>query len=105
MKTIPRNFGFAAFAACLLLVGCATTPSANLYEPPAAASDQALAAEITQRLAYDAVTGNATYGVSARDGVVTLSGSVHDETVRLRALGIARATPGVTDVVDKLQRW
>jgi osmotically-inducible protein OsmY len=95
---------FLVAAAMGLLVGCSTAFHEMTEEPVSSSGDRELVTQITSRLEYDAVTAGNTYGVSARDGAVTLSGSVHDEAVRSRALAIVRETPGVTEVIDKLQR-
>jgi osmotically-inducible protein OsmY len=68
-------------------------------------SDAELANDVVQRLAQDAVTGMSTFNVEAENGVVTLYGSLPDNTIRARAIAIARGTPGVKDVVNKITRW
>ena len=68
-------------------------------------TDAELANAVLQRLTQDAVTGMSTFNVEAEDGVVTLYGSLPDNTTRARAIAIARSTPGVKDVVNKITRW
>ena len=59
--------------------------------------------DILQRLQDDTVTGRTTFNVEVQNGVVTVRGVVHNESVKGRALGIARGTQGVVDVIDAIQ--
>jgi len=69
-------------------------------------SDQQLADKIGKQLAYDRVGyGNAfnAIDVSVNNGVVTLSGHALGPVAKQSALNLASHTPGVTNVVDKIQ--
>lgn len=69
-------------------------------------SDQQLADKIGKQLAYDRVGyGNAfnAIDVSVNNGVVTLSGHALGPVAKQSALNLASHTPGVTNVVDKVQ--
>jgi len=67
--------------------------------------DSNLAAQVSQRLSTDPVTAALRLGIAADDGVIILSGRIDNPSVRLRALSIARSTPGVTDVEDQTVRY
>ena len=69
-------------------------------------SDQQLADKIARQLAYDRVGyGNAfnAITVSVNNGVATLSGHALGPVAKQSALNLAGRTPGVTNVVDKIQ--
>lgn len=95
-----RWFLFTAAWAAVLVSGCASWPAS---EPPDA--DRALARLVQDRLGQDAVVGRNAYVVASAGGQVTLSGVVRNESERARVVGIARGTPGVQDVVDRLRRY
>jgi osmotically-inducible protein OsmY len=78
------------------LAGCGTLSGGAMANSP----DELLAAEVTNRLENDPLTGRTYIGVSVTDGVVTLAGNISDENVRIRARGIARSTDGVKGIVD-----
>ena len=102
MNMLLRFSLLAVLAAVMTLTCCTTMPDDSSLAP---ASDAELANDVLQRLAQDAVTGMSTFNVEAQNGVVTLYGSLPDNTVRARAIAIARSTPGVKDVVNKITRW
>ena len=82
-----------------VLSGCATTgDTASVSDP-----DRALAQLVMNRLAQDLMLERASLSATCSGGVVTLRGLVRNESQRARALGIARATSGVTSVVDHLR--
>lgn len=81
----------AAFAALVVVVS-ACGPS-----------DAGIAAAVKTRLAADAQVGTNQINVSSDGGVVTLEGSVDSPEEKTRALEIARASDGVSRVVDKLR--
>lgn len=89
----------AGLAAAILAVvsACATTGAAD--------AEASVAAMVRERLAQDTLTRQNTFSVSGAGGVVTVRGLVRTEAERARILGIARGTPGVTAVVDRLQRY
>jgi hyperosmotically inducible periplasmic protein len=69
-------------------------------------TDQQLADKIGKQLAYDRVGyGNAfnAIEVGVNNGVVTLSGHALGPVAKQSALNLASHTPGVTNVVDKIQ--
>lgn len=67
-----------------------------------AAMDAALTAKIKSKMALDDVVKAAAIDVDTNDGVVTLTGAVASETVRERAVRLARETEGVSTVRDRL---
>jgi osmotically-inducible protein OsmY len=92
------------FAACCLLAallgaGCTTYPGGE-----GLSEDGALAQDVTYRLLEDDVTARLALGVTAENGVIILRGSVPNDMVRARAIGIALGTPGVMEVIDELYR-
>lgn len=91
-----------ALTALLFATGCATLPDESSAEPT---TDEELANLVIQRLSQDAVTGMSTFNVEAENGVVTLYGSLPDNSLRARAIAVARSTPGVRDVINKVTRW
>ena len=102
MNTIFRLSLLAALAAVMTLASCTTMPDDSALVPT---TDAQLANAVLQRLSQDAVTGMSTFNVEADNGVVTLYGSLPDNTTRARAIAIARSTPGVKDVINKITRW
>jgi hyperosmotically inducible periplasmic protein len=102
MSTMFRLSTLAILAAVMTLAGCATIPDDSALAPT---TDAQLANAVLQRLTQDAVTGMSTFNVEAENGVVTLYGSLPNDSIRARAIAIARSTPGVKDVVNKITRW
>jgi osmotically-inducible protein OsmY len=68
----------------------------------AASSDTALANAIRTQLAGVGVLDRSTITVEAKAGVVIMSGRAASEVARARAVRLARQTPGVKRVIDKL---
>ena len=89
-------------AAPLLMTGCQTFSSSNEAQAQPI-SDQQLTDDVLQRLHDDTVTGQTTFNVQVKDGVATIRGVVGMESVKGRAIGVARGTPGVVDVIDSIQ--
>ena len=79
----------------LCLAGCTTAPQG---------ADQGLKSEVLHRLNTDDLLKREVVGVTVEQGVVTLIGTVSDDALRLRAIGIAAGTPGVQKVEDRLLR-
>ena len=63
----------------------------------------AVTSKIKAKMALDDSVKAAAIDVDTSGTVVTLSGTVHSEAERARALQLARETDGVTSVVDHLQ--
>ena len=84
---LRRLVGLAAIAASL--IACSST-------------DAAIATQVKNRLASDERTKNAQIAVTAANKVVTLTGTVESATAKSKAVELARATDGVSNVVDKL---
>jgi hyperosmotically inducible protein len=70
---------------------------------PQAAADDALTAQIKDRLQKNRLFRQANIFVRTNGGIVTLAGSVPSETARWEAVDLARATPGVLGVDDELR--
>src|SRR6202030_1387772 len=64
-------------------------------------SDDAVATNIKAKLYSEPLLKSASVDVTAKDGIVTLSGQVPDDAARLAAQHIAATTPGVKTVVDQ----
>ena len=79
---------------------CVTVLSALLLS--ANTIDEQLADSVSNRLASSASLRGAGVQVTQDGNVVVLEGSVPSEYARARALRLARRTPGVEDVRDKL---
>ena len=64
-------------------------------------SDDAVTTSIKAKLYSEPLLRSATVDVSAKEGIVTLTGQVPDDAARLAAQHIAAMTPGVKTVVDQ----
>ena len=67
-----------------------------------ALDEGALTAKIKSKMALDDTVKALSIDVDTAGTVVTLSGTVHSEAERTKALQLARETAGVTSVVDRL---
>ena len=67
-----------------------------------ALDEAALTAKIKSKMALDDTVKALSIDVDTKGTVVTLSGAVHSEAERTRALQLARETAGVTAVNDRL---
>ena len=67
-----------------------------------ALANGALTAKIKSKMALDDSVKALDINVDTVNGVVTLTGTVHSEAERTRALQLARETAGVTSVTDRL---
>jgi hypothetical protein len=67
-----------------------------------ALANAALTAKIKSKMALDDSVKALDINVDTADGVVTLTGTVHSQAERTRALQLARETTGVTSVTDRL---
>jgi hypothetical protein len=65
-------------------------------------SDDAVANDIKARMFSDPSLKSANINVLAKDGVVTLTGEVTDDAVRLAAENLVKSTQGVTRVDDQI---
>ena len=81
-----------------LLCALALSFTTSVY----AQTDAALTAAVKTKLAADDVVKASNINVSTDGHVVTLTGTVASKAEKDRALTVARATSGVTSVVDKL---
>jgi hyperosmotically inducible periplasmic protein len=82
----------SASAGASAAVGTTVTPT----------EDTGLERTLKEKLAADAPTKTAAITVSARDGVVLLEGTVPNQAAKQHALSVARQTPGVVQVVDRI---
>ncbi len=68
--------------------------------------DEQLRQNLADRLRYDRVGYGIAFNViklDVKDGVATLSGTVHDYPSRDSAVAVAETTPGVKDIVDDIE--
>ena len=79
-----------------LLAGCDTLPPAT--------EDQNLTQSVIERLYQDKLVSRQVLGVTIKNGVATLRGSITDEGLRARAKSIVQSTPGVVEVKDQTLR-
>ena len=71
-------------------------------EAERALAQGALTAKIKAKMALDDAVRALSINIDTNGTIVTLTGSVHSETERTKALQLARDTAGVTSVVDRL---
>src|ERR1700719_1265024 len=64
-------------------------------------SDDAVATNIKAKLYSEPLLKSASVDVTAKDGIVTLSGQVPDDAARIAAQHMDITTPGVKSVVDQ----
>ncbi len=81
------------------LAGCATLPT----KAPSPL-DHRITAEVYHRLSQDPLTSQAMLSVSTRGASVVLRGQPAGHHVRTRALALARGTPGVVEVIDRMEQ-
>jgi hypothetical protein len=67
-----------------------------------AIDEAALTAKIKSKMALDDTVKALSIDVDTKGSAVTLSGAVHSEAERAKALQLARDTAGVTSVTDRL---
>jgi osmotically-inducible protein OsmY len=80
-----------------LVVAAAAPPTEAL-----GTDDTTLTTTIQAKYFVDPIVKESAVEVSAANGVVTLAGAVPSEAVRSQAVTIARNTPGVRQVVDRM---
>lgn len=78
------------------------TVAAGAAQAQHALSEGALTAKIKSKMALDDTVKALAIDVDTQGTIVTLSGSVHSEAERAKALQLARETAGVTAVHDQL---
>jgi hyperosmotically inducible protein len=76
--------------------------AAGANQAERALENGALTAKIKAKMALDDSVKALDINVDTANGVVTLTGTVHSEAERTRAVQLARETAGVTSVTDRL---
>jgi osmotically-inducible protein OsmY len=66
-------------------------------------TEAAITAKIKSKMALDDYVKARTINVDTKGTTVTLTGTVHSEQERQRAVRLARETESITQVIDKLQ--
>ena len=84
-------------------IGCGCASMTDDGSGPASSSDASLSGTIRERLQADSVTSPYVFGITVHRGFAVLQGQVPDNGVRIRALNVARGTPGVIEVQDRIQ--
>ena len=87
---LRRKLLFLSLSALLLFTFACNKPS-----------DDAVTTNIKAKLYSEPLLKSASVDVTAKDGIVTLTGQVPDDAARLAAQHIAATTPGVKTVVDQ----
>jgi len=87
-----RSTAFVVFVAVLLGSACG-----------AGRSDERIVTDIDRQIASSPVLGGAEIDVTARDGVVTLSGVVSNEEQRARIESLAWGVDGVESVESRIE--
>lgn len=82
--------GLLALASFGFLAGCSKHPS-----------DDTIVKDIQNNVASDPATKDSAVNVSAKDGKVTLTGTVKDNSAQQKLEQIARAEPGISGVDDR----
>ena len=77
-------------------------PSGTSSGAAPSAADSAITRDLAQRLGADAELSRYSIGVRSRAGRVTLSGTVGGYNLRSRAVDLARETPGVSSVDNRI---
>ena len=77
--------------------------AALVFTVACAGSDSGITTNVKTKMAADDTVKAYQVDVTTRNRVVTLSGEVETSAARDRAVEIARATDGVTDVIDQLR--
>jgi len=90
---------FMTVIALLLAVGCRTNET-----PENQVTDAKILGDVKAKLAEGIGASSVTnISVNATNGVVTLSGTVHNTAEQAKAVEIAKSVPTVTRVNDSLQ--
>jgi hypothetical protein len=110
-RSVTRIDGTTTVGTTGIDTGRARERAAELGERAAIASakagetvrDASVTTKIMAKMALDDLVKARTIDVTTDGPIVTLSGRVHSQEERDRALRLARETQGVTQVVDRLQ--
>ena len=81
--------GLSALALATVLAACGPT-------------DATIRERVDSALAADDSVGAVRFAIDSRDRSITLSGTVTAQAMRQRAVAVAKATTGVTDVIDRI---
>lgn len=97
---IKKTPVIAVAVAMLLPLVLAACGAKNI---PVASDDGTITARVKTALMNDAQVPGAKINVQTTNGVVTMTGVVESKAQEMRAIEIARQTPGVRDVKSSLQ--
>ena len=93
----------ALIVAAALLISSAVAGCRAAADPSAAIADAQTAVRVKTALVNDPTIGVYAIEVRVSSGVVSLSGGVRSQADAVRAIDLARAVPGVTDVRSNLR--
>jgi len=93
-----NRFERVAGCSALLLAGALLSLVAGCSKH---ASDETIAQDVQNKVAADPVTKDSTVNVTAKDGKVTLRGTVKDQAAQQKVEQIAHEEPGATGVDDE----
>ena len=99
---VPTEEGPETQAPAVSEVGQAVEPADSELPVEIDIEDAALTAKVKTRLMADSRVGALDIDVGGQNGIVTLKGNVKDEQEKAAAEEVARATEGVTDVVNMI---
>jgi osmotically-inducible protein OsmY len=102
-RRAPRLLAGTLVVLLLMVTAATLVPGAAAAEIEGALSDDNIAAGVLDQILKDPVLKVKDVRITARDGVVTLRGSVPDLYQRRRMVRLAWATRGVKAVVDRLE--
>jgi len=96
------NVAYAAEASAPSEVSEASAPSVENLQSPDAVNDQELNRRVTAQLSLQPSLKTSSIRVTSKNGRVTLHGTVRSQYARHMAVSTAKATAGVSAVVNKL---
>jgi osmotically-inducible protein OsmY len=97
MSNVSRLVG--ALALALLMAGVAPVAASQV----STIKDGWLVMKVHSEMVDEDVLSGSNIDVDAKNGVITLQGTVPSEAARARALAVAKANDGVKNVVDQLK--
>ncbi len=100
MRGSIRFFTVVLLAGCCLIAACRSSGDRTTWQT---LSDYMLANNVRNHLEDNPRVGPFPISVAARDGVVTLTGTVDSSEASSTAAGVARSVPGVRRVDNQLE--
>lgn len=104
MKNFLERFRKACVALVFLSISACSSFQLSSRDAAMSEADYQTTVIVYQRLQNDPVTSRYNVHVTAKDGVLTLTGWIDDPQVRSRAISIANGAQSVQSVVDRMSR-